>query len=220
VDGDETAKMCRSHTSLISVTNSSSGRRVLKRSVVIVTCLVAVVAVAGCGGGSDDISSVSSTQANATTRHRDHLVPCRIPRYAHGGKFPTSGDLSYRYPGSIRPAVGPPYVGPGEMSGDSNMWWTNDCHAFTVVTAGSDGDHPGDGLLAIHREHLNHPHNTWKEIKVPDAGILEITKAPLGPSVETWAQKRGNIQFKGDGGITGTLHLSDDSVTLDPKKNP
>jgi hypothetical protein len=49
----------------------------------------------------------------------------------------------------------------------------------------------------------------------PNAGKIEITGAPLGSKVETWAQKHGNFEFKGEHGITGTLHLKDDTVTMD-----
>jgi hypothetical protein len=34
--------------------------------------------------------------------------------------------------------------------------------------------------------------------------------------VVRWAQKRGNIEFNGANGITGTLHLADDTVTVNP----
>jgi hypothetical protein len=209
----------------------------LWKGVGIGVCLIGI-AVAGCGGGGAGTSTTASTQANETTHHLPgvrgkppvrgyrvferngipvsqsrthhyHPVPCRNDAY---------GDLGYRYPGSIRGAVGPPYVGPGEMWDDSNMWWASDCRTFTVVTAGSDGDHHTDGLLVIQRERPARnpccPHYNEKKLNVPSGGVLEITKAPLGPSVETWAQRRGSIEFKGKNGITGTLHLSDDTVTL------
>jgi hypothetical protein len=148
------------------------------------------------------------TLNRAATHRRDRPVPCRNRAY---------GDVGYRYPGSIRPAVGKPYVGPGETWDETNMWWASDCHILTVVTAGSDGDRHADGALVIQRTHYEnptHPHITEKKVNVPSGGVLEITKAPLGPSVETWAQRRGNIEFKGKNGITGTLHLADDTVTL------
>jgi hypothetical protein len=219
----------------------------------VIASLIAV-GVAGCGGGSGGGTSVSSTQANETTHHRPGVrgepptgggyrvfkrngITVSQPRNHHynsgtcrNGVF--GGDVGYRYPGSIRPGVGEPYVGPGETGDISNMWWASDCHTFTVVTAASDGDHHGDGLLVIQRERPGKkpccPQGSQKEVNVPGAGLLEITKAPLGPSVETWAQKRGTIEFKskarGRGGhrlhppgsgISGTLHLKDDTVTLD-----
>jgi hypothetical protein len=209
------------------------------------------IALTGCAGGGH--STTASTQVNETTHDQPEAqgnssgggyrvferngITVSQPRNHHynsgtcrNGVF--GGDVGYRYPGSIRPGVGEPYVGPGETWDISNMWWASDCHTFTVVTAASDGDHHGDGLLVIQRERPGKkpccPQYSDKKVTVPSAGLLEITKAPLGPSVETWAQKRGNIQFKsvarGRGGhrlhppgsgISGSLHLKDDTVTLD-----
>jgi hypothetical protein len=53
-------------------------------------------------------------------------------------------------------------------------------------------------------------------VKVPGAGPLKIVKAPLGRAVVGWAQRRGNLRFTSANGITGTLHLKDDTVTLHP----
>jgi hypothetical protein len=164
-----------------------------------------LIVVAGCGGGGSGTNSVNSTQASATTHHRHHVVPCRNGEY---------GDVGYRYPGRI---LGIPdgYFYSGDMTRDRKMWWVNDCRHFTVVGGGADPDHLQTGLLGILREPDRAPHHeSTKYIKVPGAGAVVITKAPLGPSVETWAQKRGNIEFKGKHGITGTLHLRDDTVTL------
>jgi hypothetical protein len=45
---------------------------------------------------------------------------------------------------------------------------------------------------------------------------VKITRAPLGRDVITSSQWHGNLKFKGTKGVTGTLHLRDDSITLDP----
>jgi hypothetical protein len=53
-------------------------------------------------------------------------------------------------------------------------------------------------------------------VEVRDAeGPLRITDAPQGPDVVDSAQGNGEIEFVGRDGIRGTLHLSDDSVTID-----
>lgn len=183
----------------------------------IVILAVALVPAAGCGGGSDS-STVRSTQVNKTTHRRRHVRPCRY-RDRYGVHYTGYGDLGYRLPGRILGIPGG-YLAPGEMGEEGNMWWASDCHTFTWVAAGSDGTHQADGLLAINRiRDPSHPHSTGKEIRVPDAGKLEITRAPLGPSVETWAQKRGNINFKGEHGIIGTLHLKDDTVVAGVRKD-
>jgi hypothetical protein len=143
---------------------------------------------------------------NQAAHHRDRPMPC------HKGSY---GDLGYRYPGRI---LGIPdgYFSDRAMTLGAKMWWVNDCRHFTVVGGGADPDHLQMGLLGILRERDHAPNNeSVKYIKVPGAGTVVITKAPLGPGVETWAQKRGNIEFKSKNGITGTLHLKDDTVTLD-----
>jgi len=49
---------------------------------------------------------------------------------------------------------------------------------------------------------------------VKDSGRLRITKAPIGAGVEESAQRDGEIEFVGARGVRGTLHLSDDTVSL------
>jgi hypothetical protein len=51
-------------------------------------------------------------------------------------------------------------------------------------------------------------------IRVPDAGPLEITEAPLGAGAKRSAQADGEIGFEGAGGLTGTLDLTNDSVSV------
>ena len=50
---------------------------------------------------------------------------------------------------------------------------------------------------------------------VPGAGALRITDAPLGREVARWAPRQAELRFTSRNGITGTLDLKDDSVTLD-----
>jgi hypothetical protein len=96
----------------------------------------------------------------------------------------------------------------------TNQWQTSDRRRFTAVDAGADASDHSTGLFGIYRHNYLRVKERAKTVKVPSAGTLRITKAPLGRSVETWAQRRGNIKFKGKSGITGTLHLKDDTVTL------
>ncbi len=84
------------------------------------------------------------------------------------------------------------------------------------MDAGSDASSHSTGLFGIYRHNYLRVKERAKTVKVPRAGTLKITKAPLGRSVESWAQRRGNIQFTSKNGVTGTLHLKDDTVTLNP----
>ena len=53
------------------------------------------------------------------------------------------------------------------------------------------------------------------DANVPGAGTLRIVRAPEGAAVATSAQRNGELEFIGSRGVRGTLHLSDDSVTIE-----
>jgi hypothetical protein len=98
-----------------------------------------------------------------------------------------------------------------------NSWDVQDHNRVTIVEGGRSADGPPhDGLFAIYRLQLHPFINQTTPVRVPGAGAITITKAPLGRKVVRWAQKRGNIEFTSANGITGTLHLADDTVTVDP----
>lgn len=145
-------------------------------------------------------------------------------------KGPPSSDPGSDGSKSDNPFAGPvPHIEPAKMlppnSGfepSSIMWpdnggWRAGSHArATVVEAGGDARHKSDGLFSIIRENSLKATQTSHLVRVAGTGPVTVTKAPLGPKVVVWAQKRGNIQFTSKSGITGTLHLSDDTVTLNP----
>jgi hypothetical protein len=95
----------------------------------------------------------------------------------------------------------------------TNSWATADRRSYTAVQAGVDPYDKSRGVLAIFRQGAGRKGDV---LHVSGSGPLRITRGPLGRSVETWAQKHGNIQFTSTHGVTGTLHLKNDSVTLDP----
>jgi hypothetical protein len=99
-----------------------------------------------------------------------------------------------------------------------NGWSVGNRGRSTLVCAGGVGD---NGPSTTGRFLLLRTNDRWatqdlSKVDVPHAGALKITKAPLGRSVVTTAQRHGNLRFKGTLGVTGVLHLKDDSVTLDP----
>jgi hypothetical protein len=59
-----------------------------------------------------------------------------------------------------------------------------------------------------------HVKQTARDVDVKDSGPVTITSAPTGHNVGTSAQKTGEIQFRGANGVTGTLHLSNDTVSV------
>jgi hypothetical protein len=88
----------------------------------------------------------------------------------------------------------------------------------TIVCSGGAGS---EGPSTLGRFLILRTNDRWVTqdvnlVDVPKAGVLKITKAPLGRDVVTTAQRHGDLEFKGTKGVTGTLHLKDDSITLDP----
>jgi hypothetical protein len=94
------------------------------------------------------------------------------------------------------------------------MWLMHDCHHFTAVGAGADPTHRADGRFTIYHSDQRGGRGSVRSVDVPNAGALTITKASVGVKVETPAQEPNDIEFKSKSGITGTLHLNNDTVTL------
>jgi hypothetical protein len=96
----------------------------------------------------------------------------------------------------------------------TNEWHVASRRTFTAVDAGVDAADHSVGTFGIFRQNFVQVRQDEDLVKVPGAGALQITKAPLGRKVEVWAQKRGNLHFTSKNGVRGTLHLKDDSITL------
>jgi len=96
-----------------------------------------------------------------------------------------------------------------------NEWVVSDPRRFTAVDAGADPTDPTMGVFGIFRQNYVWVTQKTDLVKVAGAGALQIPRAPLGQgAVQTWAQRRGNLEFTSKNGVTGTLHLTDDTVTL------
>jgi hypothetical protein len=175
----------------------------LRKGVGIVACLIGI-AVAGCGGGGDGSNTTlqhASAPVHSTTQSRD---PSGMIGRAQMVGSPDTGVQS------------------STMARVTNGWAAHTDHRQTLVAAGVEARtfHPHrltTGLFSISRLRLHPFDQSGDLVEVPGAGTLTITKAPLGHGrVALSAQKRGNIEFTSTNGITGTLHLSDDTVTLNP----
>jgi hypothetical protein len=95
-----------------------------------------------------------------------------------------------------------------------NVWTAGDCHQVTEVEAGAAGWHASAGIFVIGRTQGSHSSGGPLYIVVPGSGATRITHAPIGSKVVSWAQRRGELDFTSKRGFTGTVHLSDDTVTL------
>jgi hypothetical protein len=100
---------------------------------------------------------------------------------------------------------------------EQNGWRADTRRRQTLVCAGGGGyeDH-GAGRFMIFRSR-----GGWTEsrrgldrVTIAAVGPLKITMAPHGPDAATRGQLDGKIAFRSENGTTGTLHLKDDTVTL------
>lgn len=96
----------------------------------------------------------------------------------------------------------------------SNQWVTADHRRFTAVEAGADPTDPSTGVLGILRQNYIHVTQREELVRVPDAGALRLTGAPLGAKVADAAPRSGELGFAGENGITGTLDLESETVTI------
>jgi hypothetical protein len=85
---------------------------------------------------------------------------------------------------------------------------------FTEVDAGADGVKRSTGVLGIFRQNYVQVTQKAHLLKVADSGPLKITRAPLGPKVESSAQKHGKLEFTSKRGVRGVLDLKTDRITL------
>lgn len=89
----------------------------------------------------------------------------------------------------------------------TNAWRVANHNDLTIVMAGlaRDSRSRSLGRFTILRQSLVPLRDNSDVVDVPDAGALTITKAPRGRAVVTSAQRRGNVQFRSENGITGAL---------------
>jgi hypothetical protein len=191
------------------------------------------VGVAACGSGTDSTTTSSTTRADAHAggggggggggQKPNSPGPGAPPKTrtthprAHPRRQgPPGSTMHHTYPARIishSQAQGGP-VQPAELWPVGNGWRVSDHRTFTAVYAGASPDKHSIGRLVIFRQNYVRVTQTSDRVDVPGAGRLEITGAPSGKKVGTSAQQTGEIEFRGTNGVTGTLHLADDSVTL------
>jgi hypothetical protein len=106
------------------------------------------------------------------------------------------------------------FVSDSVMNPETSGWIVASHTQDTFVVAGADARHPSDGLFSILRTSYIGGTQHGDGVRVPGSGAVTITKAPLGRKIVVSAQKHGKFEFKSKSGITGTLHLKDDTVTL------
>jgi hypothetical protein len=109
------------------------------------------------------------------------------------------------------------FVSPEVFSPVLNGWAVANRNRSTIVCAGGAGsDDSATGRFLTLRTNDRWGTQHVGKVDVPDSGAVKIIRAPLGRDVVTTAQRHGNLAFEGTRGVTGILHLKDDSVTVDP----
>jgi hypothetical protein len=206
----------------------SERRPIARLASAVATGALAAVAIYGCGGGSG--SGTTTTRPETTVTHQGSTTshagappnPAAPPkaRTPKGTKPPKHLPplRGHRHTGTI-PArmLGPDPQTPfstNVLSPVRNGWQVSDHRMFTAVYAGASGSDRSAGALAIFRQNFIQVTQKLKVVKVAGAGAVKITRAPLGKGVETSAQRHGNLHFTSSRGITGTLHLKNDTISL------
>jgi hypothetical protein len=209
-------------------------RPVIPRGVVDLLAAAALIAAAlgmvACGGGggattgttaTDHGSRAGSRSQAGISQHQQRAASRRLARElgvsARRVKRLRSGRgfaaTSVR-PGEIVPGGPGPFFSSDVIS-IRNGWQASDHRSYTAVEAGVNPADRSLGELGIFRQDFVKATQTQHLVKVPHAGALKITDAPLGRQVATWAQRRGNLRFAGARGVRGTLHLRTDEVTIE-----
>jgi hypothetical protein len=191
--------------------------------------IAVAIVVAACGSGSDSSTGSTSTasgQAGGVTSGTRSgpgggpgappAARASNPRPRHRHQGPPGSAMHSTYPGRILghelAASGP--VQPVELWPVTNAWRISDHRMLTAVYAGAKPDQRSTGRLVVFRQDFIRVRQRSDRVDVPRSGPLTITSAPQGKSAQTKAQRDGTLEFKGANGTTGTLHLSNDSVTV------
>jgi hypothetical protein len=205
----------------------------LPMTLTVASATIAVmVGVSACGSGGSSTTSSTTTNAGAPPASsggggsKSPLgegpgAPPKArskhpaPRHHHG---PPGTKMQHTYAaqivshGATARAGGP--IQPAELWPVTNSWRVSDHKSFTAVYAGANPDHHATGRLVVFRQDFVHVKQTADDVDVHGSGPVTITMAPTGARVGTSAQRDGQLQFRGANGVTGTLHLSNDTVTL------
>ena len=189
--------------------------------------LAATLVAAGCGGGDSTTTTtttaqhgsagsngISASEKQAATRRLQRELGVGkggVKKLKHGHGLPAT---------SIRPAEivagGPgPFFSSDTIYPVTNGWQAGDHRTYTAVDAGANPANPSMGELGVFRQDHIKVTQAQKVVNVPNAGTLRIVKAPEGRAVATSSQRNGELEFVGSRGVRGTLHLSNDSVTIE-----
>jgi hypothetical protein len=197
----------------------SGPERAWMRPRVLIAALLAVLAVGGVTvwlvtSGSDDSARDSRTGEHPPDRSAATTQPAPRQRGDTGSR-PGYHLLPRIEPATIVPDPDP-VASPDVLQPIVNGWRAGDHRGITLVEAGLAGDDPSGtkGRFVVFRERERPFAQNIDLVDVRDSGALRITRAPTGKRAGRSAQRDGEIEFTSERGVTGTLHLADDTVTV------
>jgi hypothetical protein len=162
----------------------------------------------------DDSKRAASPATDSPSRSPEATAPPRHEPESHRDR-PKYKLLPRVEPAKIVPDPDP--VVPADVLNPIvNGWRAGDRRGITLVEAGLAGDDPSGttGRFVILRERERPFAQNMDLVDVRGSGKLRITAAPTGLRAAYSAQRRGKIEFTSQGGVTGTLDLRHDRVTL------
>ena len=129
---------------------------------------------------------------------------------------PGGGDPKCRFTaGPAEIVANPDPVSDSSIDPVSSEWRVTTGRWTVTVMAGSYSQDPSreTGFIGLYRIDLCHSRPAPRAtMTLPDSGQIEITDAPLGRDV---TGRDGEVRFTSEFGTTGTVHLADDSITVD-----
>lgn len=96
------------------------------------------------------------------------------------------------------------------VADQTSEWGLATSVGWISICAGRVPDRPSSGVIFIARTPGQNA-----LIKVPGSGAITLTEAPESRRTFLTASKRGVLRFTSENGVSGTLHLQNDSITLD-----
>jgi hypothetical protein len=171
-------------------------RRLVKASVLFLAVVLAGVSWVGCGADENASSSASSsTPARSASAQNLNCEGCEAA--------------------TLRLDQGYLVMG-GTMTAESS-WSASGPISSTSVNAGSGPSNPTTGVIRLTRisHHGRRCVGRCFIVFLPHSGLLRLTRAPEGDTVEQSSQRHAHIAFKSeDGRIHGFVDLSKDRIKL------
>jgi hypothetical protein len=197
------------------VSKSAKHRTVVVAAVLAIGLVAAVFAFGSDSSGPEREAGSAFLERKAEDARQSAPPRARTAHPKPREKGPYGKPREQTYPARI---IGDPdpFCSSDTLSPLVNGWSVSNHRRFTAVQAGGNMYDDAEGVFCIFRQNFIAVTQRVKVVRVDGAGELKIIDAPAGRGrVQTRAQKRGRLRFRGTNGVTGTLRLRNDTVILD-----